>query len=199
MEAGGTVMNEELFQLLKRALQSHDVQACWASLKDFKDAGGAQGAAYVTLERLRGLEHIEEGELFDVMEFAWGSVRREREIWPGLVNLWDPVAWRTTSEILLKVAGYQMHNGRLGLLPGVSQQTILDHGLGGISQGSLIELRLPDGRFRVTCIADYFVDISTNAPAGLDVSNLSIIVCVPHGYDPVSVPIGTEVRLAEFL
>jgi hypothetical protein len=51
----------------------------------------------------------------------------------------------------------------------------------------------------VTYIDDYFVEVPPGDEPHFDPTKLPIIICLTHGYAPENVPLGTEVRLAEFL
>lgn len=103
---------------------------------------------------------------------------------------------------LLTVQRAERTEQGLRLSPGIrSSQTKDRPAIGRMSQGARLELRLPDGARRLTCLVTYGMSIWRGADGSLytngDPTDPKIKLTLPVDLSPEDVATGTEVWLLE--
>lgn len=94
---------------------------------------------------------------------------------------------------LFTIESYANHEEGLAIMPGVPRQLFQHAEVRSLRQGSVVQLKLPDGSVRDTIIQSYFVSVAKDSSDD-ERSATPIILVVKE--DVRDIPVGTKVEIA---
>lgn len=100
-----------------------------------------------------------------------------------------------TKLTLFRIEELDIRDGKLVLLPGVPRGLFTHPEVRELRQGSIVQLRLPDGTGGEVTIADYLVRTST-IPTKAQLESAPIALVLPESVTREAVPVGTEVWIS---